>query len=118
VRRGESLYAIARRNHMDTRTLMRLNNKQPGEVLRAGERLIVSRAAAGSPAPRAASGSGGASSGKARSLRHTVRSGDTLYRIARLYQVTVAQIVSWNGIAANTPLRPGQKLNINIRQGR
>jgi membrane-bound lytic murein transglycosylase D len=119
VRRGESLYAIARRNNMDTRTLMRLNNKQPGQVLRTGERLIVSRSAEAPVTARAASASGGgSSSGKARSLRHTVRSGDTLYRIARLYQVTVAQIVSWNGIAASTPLRPGQKLNINIRQGR
>jgi membrane-bound lytic murein transglycosylase D len=120
VRRGESLYAIARRNNMDTRTLMRLNNKQPGDMLRAGERLIVSRATATpSAAPRAArrAATDNTPQGKARSVRHTVRSGDTLYRIAQLYQVTVAQIVSWNGILASTPLRPGQKLTINIRQG-
>ena len=51
-------------------------------------------------------------------MQHTVRSGDTLYRIAKLYQVTVAQIVSWNGIAANMTLRPGQKLNINLGRRR
>ncbi len=117
VRRGESLWSIARRNNMDTRTLMRLNNIKPGESLRAGKRIVVSRAAADSSRTASSTGSN-AAGGKARSVRHTVRRGDTLYRIARIYQVSVAQLVNWNGIAAGATLRPGQTLNIKVARRR
>ena len=109
VRRGESIWAIARRNNMDPRTLMRMNNKQPGEVLKTGERLVVSRSGA-----RGSSESAGKPAARARTLQHTVRQGETLYRIARLYQITVAQIVSWNGISASRVLKPGMKLKLNL----
>ncbi len=111
VRRGESIWAIARRNNMDPRTLMRINNKRPGDVLRAGERLVLS--SSGGRASSSTSSSRSSPSGQ-RTLQHTVRSGDTLYRIARLYSVTVAQIASWNGISASRTLRPGQKLTIRL----
>jgi membrane-bound lytic murein transglycosylase D len=114
VRRGESIWTIARRNNMDPKTLMRLNNMRPGDTLPAGKRLVVS--AKDGPAPR--SSSKGANSSGSRTVQHTVRSGETLYRIAKLYQVTVAQIASWNGIATNKTLRPGQKLNINLGRRR
>jgi membrane-bound lytic murein transglycosylase D len=117
VRRGESIWTIARRNNMDPRTLMSMNNMRPGDTLPTGKRLVVSRKGrsdASNGAPRSASGP----SGPARTVQHTVRRGDTLYRIAKLYQVTVAQITSWNGIAASMTLRPGQKLNINLGRRR
>ena len=112
VRRGDSLWTIARRNHTDVKTLMALNGMQPGETLRAGERLVVNKAASSSS--RSASSSGGGS----RSVRYTVRRGDTLYRIARQHGVTVAQLVSWNGFSASAPLRPGQKITINLSRRR
>lgn len=109
VRRGESIWAIARRNNIDPRTLMRINNKRPGDVLRAGERLVLSASGGKPPSGKQAS-----SSSAQRTLQHTVRSGDTLYRIARLYAVTVAEIASWNGISAGRTLKPGQKLTIRL----
>ncbi len=112
VRRGDSLWAIARRNKMDVNTLMRLNGLKPGQTLKAGERLKVADARGSS---RSSSSSG---SGSARTVRYTVRRGDSLYRIARLHGVTVAQLLSWNGLVANSPLRPGQKLSINMPRRR
>jgi membrane-bound lytic murein transglycosylase D len=44
-----------------------------------------------------------------------VKNGETLYSIARRYGVTIAQIVSWNGISANRVLRVGQRLTIRKR---
>jgi membrane-bound lytic murein transglycosylase D len=114
VRRGESIWTIARRNNMDPKTLMRMNNMRPGDKLPAGKRLVVSQKAA--PKSGAAPAAGKAAG--ARTVQHTVRSGETLYRIAKLYQVTVAQIVSWNGIGIDAALRPGQKLNINLARRR
>jgi membrane-bound lytic murein transglycosylase D len=45
-----------------------------------------------------------------------VRSGDSLSRIAKLFGVTVSDLVNWNGIAKNSTLRPGQKLTVNVRR--
>lgn len=109
VRRGDSLWAIARRHRMDAGTLASLNNMQLSDTLRAGQRLVLRPQGAGSTA--AADGA------KSRKLTYTVRRGDTLSRIARLYQVTVAQLTSWNGISVHAPLRPGQRLTIRLRRG-
>jgi membrane-bound lytic murein transglycosylase D len=40
---------------------------------------------------------------------HRVKSGQTLYSIARQYHISVNQIKSWNHLSSNT-IRPGQKL--------
>ncbi|MCP5359116.1 MAG: LysM peptidoglycan-binding domain-containing protein [Sinobacteraceae bacterium] len=116
VRRGESIWTIARRNNMDPKTLLRLNNMRASDTLPTGKRLVVSTRSAPPTTPQRAPTStvSTAKPAEARTVQHTVRSGDTLYRIAKIYQVTVAQIASWNGITANMILRPGQKLNINL----
>ena len=49
---------------------------------------------------------------------HTVRKGDTLSAIARLYQVTVSQITAWNGLTARSLIKPGQKLTIRVSSRR
>jgi murein DD-endopeptidase MepM/ murein hydrolase activator NlpD len=43
---------------------------------------------------------------------HSVRSGDTLSRIAKKYGVSVTQICRLNGISTRTPLRIGRRLRI------
>jgi peptidoglycan lytic transglycosylase D len=108
VRRGDTLYGIAHRLGTDVATLARLNNMGVGDPIRAGQRLVVS-----SRAPRAASTATRASSSgsnNAHQVTYTVRRGDTLYGIARLLQVTVRDLLGWNGIATDGAIRPGQKL--------
>ena len=56
------------------------------------------------------------SSGSARQVSYKVRSGDTLSRIAKVFGVTVSDLVSWNGISKNSTLRPGQRLTVNVRR--
>lgn len=43
---------------------------------------------------------------------HTVKSGDTLYRLARIYDTTVSNICKLNGISQNTPIKVGRKLRV------
>jgi membrane-bound lytic murein transglycosylase D len=108
VRSGDSLWRIAKRNRMDVATLARLNGMGPGDTLRAGQKLVLNT--------RAPSGKGAASSGSSRAVSYKVRSGDTLSRIAKVFGVTVADLVNWNGISKHTTLRPGQKLTVNVRR--
>ena len=103
VRRGESLWTIARRHKMNVRTLMRLNGKNNRDVIRPGERLRLSSREGDVVA-------GGDSSG--RNVTHRVRSGETLSSIARRYGVTISQLTAWNGISAQRILRIGQRLAI------
>ena len=104
VHHGDTLYSIARRNRIDVSTLAAMNGMQPGDPLKAGQRIQVA-----SP--------GGGSSSHARSHRHvvyTVRSGDTVAGIAQLFQCSVPQILAWNGLSPHSHIHEGQKLHIHV----
>jgi membrane-bound lytic murein transglycosylase D len=47
-----------------------------------------------------------------------VRSGDSLWKIARRYRVSLQKLRLWNGLWKNSKLKIGQKLRVYIGQGR
>ncbi len=121
VRRGDTLYALAQRLGTDVQTLAQINGLKAGARLHAGQRLrtggassLLANAASGS----ARSGAGRSSPATAmltssdggRRMTYTVRRGDTLYGIARLLQVTVNELMGWNGMSGERNLKPGQTL--------
>lgn len=106
VHAGDSLWTIARRNHVNVNTLASMNGMRPGDPLRAGQKI---RFSAGNQA-EAHSGSGSAG----RRVVYIVRSGDTLRQIAKLFQVTVSQILSWNAMGSDAHILKGQKLTIRV----
>jgi membrane-bound lytic murein transglycosylase D len=109
VRSGDSLWAIAKRHRMTVNTLARLNGMGPGDTLRAGQKLVLNT--------RGGSGGGkSVSSGHSRPVSYKVRSGDTLSRIAKVFGVTVSDLVNWNGISKHATLRVGQRLTVNARR--
>jgi membrane-bound lytic murein transglycosylase D len=109
VRSGDSLWRIAKRHRMDVNTLARLNNMRTSDTLRAGQKLVLNRGASGGQKASVASGD-------ARQVSYKVRRGDTLSRIAKVFGVTVSDLVSWNGITRNSTLRPGQRLMVSVRR--
>jgi membrane-bound lytic murein transglycosylase D len=108
VRRGDSLWAIARRHGMNVDTLAMMNGLHPGDTLRAGQRIRLA-------------GDGAGDSGHARSGRrvfYTVRQGDTMVEIAQQFQCSVPQLRAWNGLGAHSPIHAGQKLRVHtVRHG-
>ena len=102
------LQAIARRTGMDVNKLAAMNGMHPGDTLRAGQRLRLSRSGRGSEVTAPA----------VRRVTYTVRSGDTLAQIARLFQVSVSQILAWNGMSSSHTIVPGQKLTIRVASRR
>ena len=108
---------------MNVHTLARLNGLTPGQTLHPGQRL---RLVASEPVAERYYGhrrrhshyyeaSYHPESG-VRRVVYTVRSGDTLWRIAKLFQVRVAQIEAWNGMGSRHILA-GQKLTIRVASG-
>jgi membrane-bound lytic murein transglycosylase D len=100
VRRGDSLWTIARRSGMNVNTLATLNGLQPSDPLRAGQHIRLSTDSGGRV--------------HRRHVEYTVREGDTVSLIARLFQCSVPQLLAWNGLSSHSHLRTGQKLRIHL----
>jgi membrane-bound lytic murein transglycosylase D len=103
VRKGETLSGIARQYGVSVTSIKQANNLRSNNI-RVGQKLRVSGAS-----------KSGSSSG-ATSTTHTVRSGDSLYMIARKYGTSVDRIRKDNGISGNN-IRVGQKLKIRGGKG-
>jgi membrane-bound lytic murein transglycosylase D len=115
VRRGDTLYALAQRLGTDVQTLAQANGIKAGDRLHAGQKLRVGGASSwvADAAPGVASSRGLSAQGLSdggRRMTYIVRRGDTLYGIARLLQVTVNELMGWNGMSGERNLKPGQTL--------
>ena len=51
---------------------------------------------------------------KVRTVRYTVRKGDSLFLISRKFNVSVADLKSWNGLNGKKYLQPGQRLKVHV----
>src|SRR3989454_766159 len=108
VQMGDTLATIALKFGVSSDDLCRWNNLPPDAILRPGDRVLVGETEAPSGIPGSGSGT---KSGREGLIRHRVKAGETLHRIARLYDVTVSQVRAWNRLASNT-IYPGQVLTI------
>lgn len=111
IRRGDSLIRIAQR--FDTRVaLLREVNNIRGNMIRAGDTLMIPSSEAWRESlAMARKGRTGVRRG------YTVRSGDSLYVIARRFGVTIDDIISWNDLDPDRYLQPGQPLTLFIEGG-
>jgi len=116
IRSGDTLGSIARRYRVSVGAIQQAN-KLASTRIRAGHTLVIPMSAGPATSGLLASASMSAprAQGKATGqvpVVHHVRSGDTLWTIARRYNVYVKQLLHWNEIRSNDILRLGQKLLI------
>lgn len=112
VQPGETLWKISRRYSVSVDELLRWNDMKAGASLAIGQQLLVKGdEPAASPEPQPEKAPEPEPKPEV-SKRHVVRGGETLYGIARQYQVTVAQIRQWNNLDQNASLSIGQELSI------
>ncbi len=114
VRRGDSLWKVARRYKVTVADLKRWNGLEssalkPGQVLRLSGRRVKSRkwvktASLRPTAPAAIPGK-----------KVRVRRGDTLWKISRRYRVSVRQLRVWNNLRRDALIHPGQILHLYPR---
>jgi membrane-bound lytic murein transglycosylase D len=116
VKEGETLWAIARRYDVSVDAVQRANRLN-GTTIVPGRTLTIPQASAtqaGTTTRAAASNGNGASAARqpaAQSARHVVKSGETLWSIAREYGSSVDAIQGANRIEDNV-IVPGQRLVI------
>ena len=89
VRRGDTLYSLARKNGVPLRSLIAANSIRPPYALAVGQKLRLPQA-----------------------LTHTVRRGETGYGISRRYGVNLTALMRLNGIRRPYTLAVGQVLKL------
>ena len=113
VKKGDTLYKIAKDNSVDVNTLIKdnslaSNNLSVGQVLRirlkSGETIDVLECIGSDYTPPSRINS---------EIEYTVKKGDSLYKIANTYNTSVSKLLSLNNLK-NASLAVGQKLKIPI----
>ncbi|RXU80034.1 peptigoglycan-binding protein LysM [Enterococcus faecalis] len=106
VKSGDTLNKIAAQYGVSVANLRSWNGIS-GDLIFVGQKLIVKKGASGNTGGSSNGGSNNNQSGT--NTYYTVKSGDTLNKIAAQYGVSVANLRSWNGISGDL-IFVGQKL--------
>ncbi|NOX08151.1 MAG: LysM peptidoglycan-binding domain-containing protein [Gammaproteobacteria bacterium] len=113
VQAGDSLWDLARKYKVSVRRLAAWNNMAPRDILRQGQKIIIldtqkTTVVRNNPftiTPK---------STRLRTIRYTVRRGDSLARISQRFKVLTRDVCRWNKISRDKYLQPGQRLKIMI----
>lgn len=111
VRQGDTLWSISRQFQTDAATLMQANGLQRSSTLKIGQKLFVPDA--GSAETRQAKAD--ADAVRKELVSYKVRPGDSLWNIAKRFGVTTEELRSWNKLAKNGHIRPGDQLKVYNR---
>ena len=107
IERGDSLIRIAKNFNTEVGLLQEVNNIR-GSRIRAGDNLMIPHGTAW------ATSLAMASSGAKTRTGYRVRRGDSLYRIAGKFNVSIDQLIAWNSLNPRAYLQPGQKLTLYV----
>ncbi|ROQ90877.1 LysM peptidoglycan-binding domain-containing protein [Desulfosoma caldarium] len=110
VRRGDTLWSLARAYGLSVTQLARMNNLSVKKPLPVGLKLIVgwSHGQVSAKPPLKAS----PQSHNAQQIIHKVAAGENLWVIGRRYHVDVHKIVSANKLSDPSKIKPGMRLKI------
>ncbi|UCG81936.1 MAG: LysM peptidoglycan-binding domain-containing protein [Desulfobacterales bacterium] len=101
VRRGDSLWLLARRYNTNIKEIMRLNNLKTTR-LHIGQHLVIR------------GGTEAVETG-ADTKRYRVRRGDSPYKIARAHNMKLERLLRINNLTPRSKIYPGQLLSVEIR---
>lgn len=103
VRSGDTMYSLAKRYRTSVSSLMRANGMRSARELRAGMRLIIPGNSS-LASTRSTSGNG--------HTKYKVRSGDTVWSIARNFKVSPHKLLKWNNLSRNSVIQPGDVISL------
>ena len=115
VRRGDTLYRIARRNKTSVANLRRANKMGGRSLIRLGQKLKVPTRKLS--AVRLVSGTKSKKPAGVPAKKHRVSRGDTLAGLSQTYGVSVAELKDWNNLKGTT-IHPDRVLLVKTPPGR
>ncbi|MFQ5509198.1 MAG: LysM peptidoglycan-binding domain-containing protein [Leptospirillia bacterium] len=105
VRNGESLSTIAQKYGTRVSAIQHANNMGRRTMIRKGQVILVP------------SGRNYVAVDRTKDIRHRVRSGDSLWKIANQYKVRLRDLMAWNNLTPKSVLRPGDRILIKSKGG-
>lgn len=107
VRRGDTLWDIGRQYGVSVRQLAGWNGISSKKYLRPGQKLNLWL---GDDQEKLADANAKTEQG---AVAYRVKKGDSLWLIAKKFNVTVKQLLAWNNLRKNSFLRPNQTLRVS-----
>ena len=104
----QALITIADAYHVSMDRILSLNGLQADWPLQIGQKLLISPGNI-TPSPTLSSIQKITPEADG-NYYHTVQSGETLFWIAGLYEVSLSELMNWNGLNNDSVIRPQQKL--------
>jgi len=104
VKSGDSLGKIAQKNKVSI-TDLRLENSLKNDLIRVGQILKIP-----------GSGANSTSIDGQRKSYYQVRSGDSLWKIAKNNSVKVNELLKWNNLGPKDKIQPGQQLQVSSQK--
>ena len=108
VQAYQALITISDAYHVPMDRILSLNGIQADWPLQIGQKLMISPGNI-TPSPTLSSIQKLTPEADG-NYYHTVQSGETLFWISGLYDVSLSNLMAWNGLDAASVIRPGQKL--------
>ena len=94
VTSGDSIWSIGRYYNVDTRILCTWNNIGIKTPLRKGQKLEIHSAAYDNQ------------------LTHTLKKGESLWTVAKKYNVSTNSLIRWNNIKQSKTIKPGTQITV------
>jgi membrane-bound lytic murein transglycosylase D len=99
VKKGDSLYIIAKAFNTTVQEIQKQNNLQ-SNILHVGQKLVIQ---SGTPSG---------------AFPYTVKAGDTPYKIAKKYGMDLNYLLALNGLSTRSKIYPGQQLWVTNADGK
>lgn len=129
VQRDDTLWNISRKFGISVATLQQANGLNSGSHLDIGQRLYIpdqtgeasrqSKQEAETVQKKLAESkqqeSRKSQTAQTRTTSYTVRDGDTLYSIARRFNVSLTDLLRWNSLNNGTTIHAGQEIKVYLR---
>ncbi|EPR34500.1 Lytic transglycosylase catalytic [Alkalidesulfovibrio alkalitolerans DSM 16529] len=109
VKSGDSLWSISKRHGVSLNSLLAANGLSNGNRIKAGQRLYIPGAGEAQTREQQARAKETLSE-----ITYRVQQGDTIWGIARKYNVNPSHLLAWNSLNRNSVLRPGQEIRIRL----
>lgn len=112
IKSGETLSALASKYKTTVGDIMRLNGMNSKSILRLGERIKIPSNTKNTAVQSTAKPQQTASTPPINAQTHTVKKGESLYKISKDYNLTQAQLMQMNNLS-NHNLKVGQVLIVS-----
>ena len=113
VKKGDTLYSISRKYQITVPELRAANNLSENDIVKVGVKLVIPSADIENAAALSASKTSGAAEktvSPKSSVAYVVQKGDTLYGIARKYNIKLNELLSLNNLDNSSTIKIGQKI--------